>query len=143
MHLGSFIYVFALIQVIFRFKPFTMEWEQDGKKRVIHDCWMITFANHPYYGGGMKIIPNAVIQPKVLPVLMIHQLSKWKILMVFITVFTGKHVWFKEVELDQGSTFTIYADKPVCYQVDGQTGYCQIASIQKNLSSIQILGGKS
>nr|WP_222619097.1 hypothetical protein [Ornithinibacillus massiliensis] len=44
----------------------------------------------------MKIIPNAKIQPNVLPVLVIHGISKWKVLGLFLTVFIGKHIRLKK-----------------------------------------------
>src|SRR5690625_1019123 len=61
--LGKISYVIALIQVLFRFKPLTVEIEMNGYKQKIRNCWMVTITNHPYYGGGMKIIPKAKIQP--------------------------------------------------------------------------------
>lgn len=53
---------------------------------------MITIANHPYY----------------------------KVLGLFMTVFTGKHIYFKEVELFEASTLKITAKNEMNYQVDGQ-----------------------
>lgn len=60
LRIGKFSYVIALIQILIRFKPQEIEVEIDGENRIIQDCWMITIANHPYYGGGMKIIPDAM-----------------------------------------------------------------------------------
>lgn len=42
---------------------------------------------------------NATVQAGIFPVLLIHSISKWKVLGLFMTVFSGKHVNFKEVEL--------------------------------------------
>lgn len=140
LRLGTLSYVIALIQVLFKFRPFQVEVIMDGKKQIIEDCWMVTIANHQYYGGGMKIIPTAKIQPNVIPILIIHHISKWKILGLFITVFTGKHIRFKEVNLYHAETLSIQTNHPITYQVDGQTNSCQSCSITKNKQEIQIMG---
>lgn len=57
--LGRFSYIVALIQTLHRFKPMKIELEMDGENKSLSNCWMVTIANHPYYGGGMKIIPDA------------------------------------------------------------------------------------
>src|SRR5690625_2044927 len=54
---GRLLYVIALLQALIKFKPFNIDIELDSKKQTIENCWMVTITNHPYFGGGMKIIP--------------------------------------------------------------------------------------
>ncbi|QKY69738.1 diacylglycerol kinase family protein [Lentibacillus sp. CBA3610] len=140
LRLGKISYIMALLQVLFRFKPMDLEIIADGQQRKLKDCWMVTITNHPYFGGGMKIIPDAVIQPERFPVLIIHSISKWKVLGLFITVFSGKHTQFKEVELFQAEHLEIYPHKPVTYQTDGQTDDCPVCMITKEKQHIKIMG---
>lgn len=140
IRLGKVSYIIAIIQELFRFKPVTLEIVVDQHRRVIDNCWMVTITNHPYYGGGMKIIPNAKIQSDVFPVLLIHSISKWKILALFMTVFTGKHINFKEVELLEATELTILSSNKINYQVDGETGTCLTAKITKRNQPIRVLG---
>ncbi|MBM7597650.1 YegS/Rv2252/BmrU family lipid kinase [Virgibacillus halotolerans] len=140
LHIGKISYVIALIQVLFRFKPRSVELKIDGEKRLIQDCWMVTIANHPYYGGGMKIIPHATIQPDKFPVLVLHSISKWKVLGLFITIFSGKHIHFKEVELLEATTIEIYAKGKVNCQVDGQTAVCTSCIISKQSQVVEVMG---
>lgn len=100
---------------MFRFKPINVEINIDDKRRILTDCWMITAANHPYYGGGMKIIPSAQIRDGTFPLLIINKISKWKVLGVFITVFTGKHIQFKEVELLEATKLEIRSDSSISF----------------------------
>lgn len=143
LHLGTLNYIGALLQVLFRFKPFSVELECDGKKRLIEDCWMITIANQPYYGGGMKIIPNARVNPNTFDVLVLHSISKWKILALFMTIFTGKHVHFKEVSLLRASTIRVHGKDDIPFHVDGQTDRCARASIEKTEDHLTILGAEA
>lgn len=138
--MGKISYVIAIIQVLFRFKPMNMEVEVNGDKKTIIDCWMLTVTNHPYYGGGMKIIPHATIQPSIFPIIVIHSISKWKILGLFMTVFTGKHVKYKEVELMEVTKLTVYAADEITYQVDGETNSCQRCIIVKEAQALQVMG---
>lgn len=138
--LGKITYIFALIQVLLNYKPFDIELIVDNKKRFISRCWMVTVTNHPFYGGGMKIIPESKIEPDFLPVLLIHSISKWKLLFVFITVFKGKHVGFKEVELLKVTHLTIKNINEMAYQVDGETGRCFSAELTKQNDPLSIIG---
>lgn len=138
-HLATLSYAVALIHVLFRFKPMDIELAIDNEKRLIRNCWMITAANHPFYGGGMKIIPNAQIQPDTFPVLILHSISKLKVLALFLTVFSGKHINFKEVEILNASYLKITANKPVYYQVDGQTSSCLACSLSKQSKPISVV----
>jgi diacylglycerol kinase (ATP) len=139
-HVGKLSYVIALIMVLFKFKPFELEIEVNGSRQVLKKCWMVTVSNHQFYGGGMKIIPTAKIQAKKMPVLIIQDISKWKILGLFLTVFTGKHTSFKEVTVLEVEKVAIYSKKPIFYQVDGQTSRCHSCTLVKNNQDFQVLG---
>lgn len=140
--LGKISYVIALIQVLRRFQPLNIDIEVNGQKRRIRDCWMVTISNHPYYGGGMKIIPDAFIRPSIFPVLIIHSISKWKVLGLFMTVFTGKHVNFKEIELFETTKLKIVSTDKMYYQVDGETHLSRPCTITKQSEAIHIVGTK-
>ncbi|MFZ3579819.1 diacylglycerol/lipid kinase family protein [Virgibacillus sp. DJP39] len=140
IRLASLSYAIAIIQILFRFKPMEVDLTIHDKKRTIRDCWMVTVANQPYYGGGMKIIPDAAIQPDTVSILILHSISKIKVLLLFLTVFTGKHIHFKEVELMQVDEMKISTDSPVYYQVDGQTGVCSSCKISKRSDQLSVLG---
>ncbi|PAV30108.1 hypothetical protein CIL05_06490 [Virgibacillus profundi] len=140
LHLGTVSYIIALIQVLFKFKPREIKMEINKQKLTIPECWMITISNHPYYGGGMKIIPDAKIQPTRFPVLIIHGISKWKVLALFMTVFTGKHINFKEVKLYEASEVKIFSNEEMYYQVDGQTDTFESVVIRKSSKAIKMMG---
>lgn len=140
IYLGSLIYVLALVKTLFKFTPSTITVEIDGRTHTFTQCWMITIANHPFYGGGMKILPNATIQPDNVSVLVIHGISKWKILALFMTVFTGKHTTFSEVEVFKAKEVKIIPTKQMAYQVDGQKGKCELMCISKDEYPMPIIG---
>ncbi|WP_407272247.1 diacylglycerol/lipid kinase family protein [Radiobacillus sp. PE A8.2] len=140
--LGSLTYVIALLQVLTSFRPRTIHLEIDGKTHTVEKAWMVTVANHPYYGGGMKILPNATIKPNTFSVLTVNNISHWKVLALFVTVFWGKHINFKEVSVFEASSLVIGSQKPMNYQVDGQSGVCQTSKISKQLPARSVYGAK-
>jgi|SRR5690625_4539936 len=138
--LGKISYVIALIQVLIRFKPIDVKIKMNGKKFVVHNCWMVTVTNHPFYGGGMKIIPQSKIQPTYFPVLFIHSISKIKVLSLFMTVFVGKHLRFREIEITETTNIQISSNQPLIYQADGETATCQNCIVKKQSKPIWIIG---
>jgi YegS/Rv2252/BmrU family lipid kinase len=139
-NIGKLSYVLALIHILITFKPMEVELQDNGKVRKLKGCWMVTITNHPYYGGGMKINPTAKVQPNKFSVLLIHSISKWKVLALFITVFTGKHIHYREVEIFDTTSLKITSKQGMDYQVDGQTDTCYSCDITKERQGISILG---
>src|SRR5690625_2239399 len=140
--LGKISYVIALIKQLFFYKPIDLTIEIDGVTKKFHRCFLATVNNQPYFGGGMKINPLATNNNKSLSILIVDSISKLKVLFLFGTVFTGKHINFKEVHILEGKDIKIYSKTKVPYQVDGETGMtlgCQASKVDK---PINILGTK-
>ncbi|WP_167578591.1 diacylglycerol/lipid kinase family protein [Jeotgalibacillus proteolyticus] len=120
--LGKLIYAFYLLRHLFRYQPQEMEIWLDGKAHRYKDVWFITAANQPYYGGGMKIAPSANSSDGILDMIIVHQLSRWKFLAVFISVFFGSHLRFKEVEHLSGRKVQIKVFSEAFIHADGEFG---------------------
>src|SRR5699024_8412016 len=140
LKLGSLAYVIALIQVLIKFKPKTVILNIDGVTRKLKDCWMINVSNHPYFGGGMKINPEANIKSEYVSIIIIHSISKRKVLAVFGTVFFGTHTRFKEVELLRARQVELSFDHVTAYQADGETGLAKDYTIAKKQDRIRLIG---
>jgi diacylglycerol kinase (ATP) len=69
----------------------------------------------------MKIAPNAQPDDGILDITVVHQLSKLKLLLVFISVFWGKHIHFKEVKIFKGETASIHSSSALFVHADGET----------------------
>ena len=118
--LGKLCYVYYLIKCLFTFKPFKMTVFIDGQLKSYENVWFVTASNQPYFGGGMKISPTSKTDDGVLELTVVHNLNKYKLLFVFITVFFAKHTKFKEVELLTGSQFTIHMQENYPIHADGE-----------------------
>lgn len=118
--LGSLIYVFYLIMELFRYQPTTLNLIIDGKKEVFYRTWFVTVSNQPFYGGGMKIAPKADPQDGEFNIVVVHNLSRIKLLFVFISVFWGTHINYKEVDLYKGKNISINYSSPLPAHADGE-----------------------
>ncbi|MFC0522270.1 diacylglycerol/lipid kinase family protein [Pontibacillus salicampi] len=129
--LGSLVYVIALLHTVLSYRPKTLELTIDGQSKQYENVWMVTVGVHGFYGGGMKIIPEARMNSKHLSMIIIHNISKWKVLFLFLTVFRGSHTAFKEVEIVDVSTVALSSEEEIAYQVDGQYGCCKRCEVHK------------
>lgn len=139
--LGTVNYVFAVLKEIMFYKPVVLTVEMDGMKKRFSRCFLITVNNHPYIGGGMKINPQAKNEQKYFSILVIDSISKWKVLFLLGTVFTGQHTRFKEVQIFKASKINISSDRNIPYQVDGETGYTTHCEVEKENKPVMIKGG--
>lgn len=119
-HLGKLTYVYYLIKELFHFKPFNVNIMIDDEEKTFSRVWLVTVANHPFFGGGMKILPDAQPTDGCLDMIIIHGISRLKILTLFLTVFWGGHTCLKGVTILRGKTIKILPDRPVYQHADGE-----------------------
>ncbi|NRD76161.1 diacylglycerol kinase family lipid kinase [Bacillus sp. BRMEA1] len=118
--LGRLVYVYFLLKELFTYKTSTLDISIDGKKHIFEQTWFVTVSNQPYYGGGMQIAPDALPDDGLFNITVVHQLSRWKLLFVFISVFWGKHIYFKEVKRFKGRAISIQPSLPLYVHGDGE-----------------------
>ena len=95
---------------------------------VIDDCeaWTgktvtLVVANGQYFGGGMKITPTALPDDGLLDVLLVADMSKFRLLFNSHRVYKGTHLDIKGVELFQGRKICIQsAESNVLFELDGE-----------------------
>lgn len=141
--MGRLVYAYILIKKLITFECIPLELWIDGKKYKYENAWFVTVSNQPYFGGGMKIAPHALTSDGMLDVTVVHQLARWKLLLVFISVFWGKHTMFKEVQQFTGKCITIASAAEVLTHADGEViGYTPL-KIQACPKSLTIFSENS
>ncbi|TGB00694.1 diacylglycerol/lipid kinase family protein [Halobacillus salinus] len=124
LRLHRLTYSLALLPVLKNFQPINLEIELDGLVKPLERATLVAVSNHPYYGGGMKIAPDAELKDEQFTVTVIDDIPKWKVIALFLTVFIGKHTMLKEVSVYKASTVKVSSKRVVPFQVDGQSGEC-------------------
>jgi YegS/Rv2252/BmrU family lipid kinase len=120
LSLGRLVYVYFLLKKLFTYKTTTIDLSIDGEKHIFEQTWFVTVSNQPYYGGGMKIAPVAEPDDGLFDITVVQRLSRWKLLLVFISVFWGKHIHFKEVKTYTGKDVSIQSPSALFVHADGE-----------------------
>ena len=96
----------------------------DGDTRSYRSVWLAPTMKGRYYGGGMMCAPG---QDRLNPdgsvsAMIMTGKSKLKTLMVFPSIFKGKHVAHEEmVTIRPGHEITVRFNRPTALQIDGET----------------------
>lgn len=123
---GAPAYVFALIRTLFKFSPRNAVIEIDDKK-LYRRLWLVTVANAKYYGGGMKICPDAEVDDGFLDICMVKEMSRLEILKFLPRVFAGGHRTHPAFEVIRGKKISIDFEVPTAVHADGDhIGYTPV-----------------
>lgn len=129
VHLGKLSYVYFLVKSLLAYKTTTV----NVNDATYENVWFVTISNQPYFGGGMKLSPHSKTDDGMLECTIVHQLSRIKLLTLFVTVFWGGHTRFREVTQLQGEAFTITTHEPMHCHVDGEAFIMEKSHVHINL----------
>ena len=100
-----------------KFKPLEYKFVIDGKSYQ-REAMLIAAGNGNSYGGGMLVCPDADMQDGLLDLMILNPVSKREFVMIFPSVYQGKHVEHPQVEIIRAKEISIEA-KAICY-ADGE-----------------------
>ncbi len=118
--IGTAAYIIGLFRTLARFKPQTVTVTVDGAAREFRRCWLTAIANTPAYGGGLRICPTASPSDGRLQVCVVNGCSALQLLLLFPTVFFGKHVRSRFVTMLAGTNVAIRSPFPFSAYGDGE-----------------------
>lgn len=127
----------AIKGLLFYYKPTSAVVTVDGKEYRYKKVWIAPTMKGKYYGGGMIPTPgqDRMDKDETLSVMLFHDSSKLKTLMIFPSIFKGEHVKNeKYVTVLTGKEITVAFDAPRPLQIDGET--------VKDVSSYTAVSGK-
>jgi YegS/Rv2252/BmrU family lipid kinase len=116
---GTLGYIVCVLRALKNFKPFEIEMIIDNnnlRERVM----MVTIANGPFYGGGMKIAPQADMNDGVLDICIVKEISKWELLRQFPKVFKGTHIFHPKILMSSGRNIKLLSDERRDIFADGE-----------------------
>ena len=98
----------------------TLTDENDQVEVIDEDLVFVEVANSRYTGTSFLIAPEAKINDGLLDVIILKKISRLKILRLFPTIYSGKHINYKEVECRQVKAITIETQHPMPLMPDGE-----------------------
>jgi len=116
---GKPAYLLAAARVFLTFRPLPVTIVVDGsvmEKKVL----LVAVTNARYYGGGIKISPEALVDDGKLDICIVEDLSRAQFLKNFPSIYYGGHVNHPKVSLLRGKTIDISGDERLYAHVDGE-----------------------
>jgi YegS/Rv2252/BmrU family lipid kinase len=116
---GTLGYIICVLKALKNFKPFEVEITIDDhtwRERVM----MVSVANAPFYGGGMKIAPQALMDDGLLDICIVKEISNLELLRQFPKVFKGTHVTHPRIMMTTGKKIKITSDEERELFADGE-----------------------
>lgn len=119
-------YVLSVAPTIFTFAPLPVkvltasEGDAGWAVRSDRPTILAAFANTPVYGGGMKIAPRAKMDDGLIDVCVVGAVDRLRLLRLFPTVYSGKHLKMPEVEYFQAARVRVETEHPLDVYADGE-----------------------
>ncbi|TML70093.1 MAG: diacylglycerol kinase family lipid kinase [Actinobacteria bacterium] len=116
---GKASYLLALFAVFARWSANDMQVTVDGETRQGR-MFDVVVANGKFFGGGMKICPDALPDDGLLDVLTIGDVTKRDLVITMPRIYRGTHLPHPKAELLRGRVVTVESDSPVPIELDGE-----------------------
>ncbi|MBF1988216.1 lipid kinase [Fischerella thermalis] len=116
---GIFAYAFTAVKVIWESRPFSAEIrlpDQSIKVKTVQ----IAIGNGRYYGGGMAVAPDAMIDDQRLDLYSLEIRYWWEIIPLLPRMRQGRHINARNVRALQAQEIEIYTRKPRPINTDGE-----------------------
>lgn len=113
----------AIKGLLFHYKPKNAKVTVDGKEYFFKKVWICPTMVGRYYGGGMMPTPMQKREDRnsKVSLLVFYGSGKLKTLMIFPSLFKGKHIKHKKnCTVLEGKRITVEFDKPTPIQIDGE-----------------------
>jgi diacylglycerol kinase (ATP) len=116
---GTVPYVFGVLRTLVGYRNKTVELRTDDKTARLRIV-MAVVANGGYYGGGMKVAPQADLRDGKLNLVVVRDMGKVALLRAFPSIYGGGHVTHPKVMMSTITEITIETAERVLVQADGE-----------------------
>ena len=120
LDLGAFTYVMAVVFSLFKYKDFPMEIKIDEQATIKDSFFNICAGNGKYFGGGMKMLPQASFNNGLFEISLVKKISRLKVLLNVAGLFSGKYIKNKEVSIHRGKQLKISSSQPIWAEAEGE-----------------------
>ncbi len=117
--LGQSAYTLATLWQVMKLKSYPLLLEIDGKS-IKSDNVFVTFSNSQYTGTHFLIAPGAKIDDGKLDVTILEKLPRSRLLKLFPSIYSGRHIDYKEISTYQASHIKIHSPRGYLLGPDGE-----------------------
>ena len=116
---GSAVYLYSIFRVLPQFTPHRVQITSGGATRR-DEIMFAVVGNSRQYGGGIRIVPAAVIDDGILDYCIVHKTSRLQLLKTLPRAYNGTHVRSRFVETGRGTSFRFETAAPLEVYADGE-----------------------
>jgi diacylglycerol kinase (ATP) len=136
---GTSTYVAAVLQTLLTYRASKIRLTLDNE--VIETSAMLcSIANARYYGGGMRIAPDAMLTDGLYDICLVKDVGKFEFLRTFHKVFKGKHTTHPAVRMLRSKYVKVESDRPLPVLVDGEIVGTTPAEFEMLEGGINVMG---
>lgn len=111
----------ATIATLLKYRPQPVVVDCDGERFYEGSSYLLAVANGRYFGRGMWIAPNALINDGLFDVVLVEGMPRLRILLALQTVFSGRHLDRKDVHSIRAGSVQVHSeDGPLSLDLDGE-----------------------
>jgi YegS/Rv2252/BmrU family lipid kinase len=115
---GNAVYLYAALRALASWRHARFEVTVDGEQHRFAG-YSVAVGNSRAYGGGMMLFPHAMLDDRMLDVLLVEEHSRVRFLRMMPKVFRGTHVGEPQAVFLTGQTIEIRADRTFAVYADG------------------------
>ena len=139
LHMGHFIYSMNILSALKNQDTFTIKIVEDGKISTYDNVYFATTTNHPYFGGGIAILPKANIYSHKLDLVIVQKPKFRKFIKLFAKLLKdGSHVTDPHFHYIETNSISIEAFESEYAQIDGEDQAKQIYKVKFRISSFYL-----
>lgn len=121
INVGSLIYRLNVLGALHKQDTFKVTIKADGKRYDYDNAYMVTTTNHPYFGGGVPILPSANIHDNKLSTVVVQKPNLSKFIHLFTKILSdGSQIEDPHFHFVKADEITVQTSKPEYCQVDGE-----------------------
>jgi len=117
--LGNTAYTLATLWQVLKLKSYPLVMKIDGKT-VRSDNIFVTISNSRFTGTHFLIAPAAVTDDGLLDVTVLESLPRHRLLKLFPTIYSGRHVEYKEISTCKAAHISIRSPQGMLLGPDGE-----------------------
>lgn len=120
LHLGSLSYITILFRLLFQQQPFPVEITTDDYFLRVDNAFLLTITNHPYFGGGIPLWPDADIYNNKIDVVLIKRYNILKLIYLLILIVTRRQMNHSDIIHLNTDNLSVKILNPEYLQADGE-----------------------
>lgn len=117
---GSAVFLAASLAALldYRARPVRVTVDGDVLERTVQS---VVVANGAFFGGGMRIAPDAQLDDGLFDVVIVGSAGRWRSIAAMPSLYRGTHVRRAEVDVRRGRQVRIeHLDRPLLFDVEGE-----------------------